>query len=114
VPQPRFLVVLVVLAVFVGATMVGVAYQYPLGLALVCGLLAAGFAVVLNLPPEAPYLYRLLLILPLSVGVGVLTTQARDRELSVAAPFLALAMTVAVHLVVLRGVRRQGQSGTKD
>lgn len=108
--NPRFLVLVVVLAGSVLSTMVAIAYQYPIGLALACGLLAAGWAVLLSLSLRAPFLLRLALIVPLSLGVAVIANLATQDGHSASAPFLALAVTTAVHVAVLMGVRRFGHS----
>jgi uncharacterized membrane protein AbrB (regulator of aidB expression) len=110
VDNPRLFVITVVVAAFLGGTLVAAGYEYPLGLAAGCGLLAAAGAVVLNLRVDAPYLLRLLVIVPLGLAIGVFAIMARVRDLPVSAPFLALALTVAVQLAMLKGARRRARS----
>ncbi|RNL60638.1 hypothetical protein EFK50_20200 [Nocardioides marmoriginsengisoli] len=108
VGKPRFLVVVIVLVAFLVATMLGAAYDYSLGLVLSVGVLAIGWAVLLNLRPDGRFLVRLLLIVPLALGVAVIAGSASEGGRSPTAPFLVLASTTAVHLAVLMGARRFG------
>ena len=109
--SPRSLVAAIAFVGFVASTLIGAAYEYPLALAAACGALGVGWALLLNLRPNGSYLLRLLLIVPLAVGVAVIAGSATEEGRSAAAPFLALALTTAVHVAVLMGVRRFGRSG---
>ncbi|MCZ4498416.1 MAG: hypothetical protein JWQ74_969 [Marmoricola sp.] len=106
VTHPRLLVASVAFAAAGAGAAVAAAYEYPWGLALACGLLAAGWIAYLNRPSSASFLQAMMFAVPLAVGLAVVSRRASADGHSGAAPFLVLALAVALHLVVLAAVRR--------
>ncbi len=95
---------------FVVGTLVGAAYDYPIALALGCGALAVGWVVVLNLPAGVPFVVRLLVIVALALGLGVISRAAAAEGLASSAPFLVLLVTLAVQGATFAALRRWGQA----
>lgn len=89
-----------------GGFAVAAAYGYSWGLALACGLLAAGWVAYLNRPRALTVLQGAMFALPLALALAVVSRTATADGRSGAAPFVVLALTVALHLVMLAAVRR--------
>jgi len=105
--KPRFLVVVVALAVSAGGAALAAAYGYSWLLVLACGVYGAAWVVQLNSPRKMPFRRAALLLVPTFVGLSVVPFRAMDEGDSPYVPFLVILLAVAVHLLVLAAVRRE-------
>jgi len=106
VSKPGVLVATTAFAAFAGGVALAAAYGYPWGLALACGILAVGWVLYLNRPRALTVLQGAMFAIPLAIGLTVVSRKADVEGHSGAAPFVVLALTVALHLVMLAAVRR--------